>query len=632
MISASTATAARVIRLDRRPSRLGGSSNRIGLAFLAVALVGFFELTAGGFATFGNADSILLNVFPLLLAGIAAGCLLISGNVDLSMGGSYALSAVVTADVAHRSGSTAGAVAAGLAVGVAVGLLNGTLVRYLSISPLIVTLGTASVFHGLAFVITDGTAIFGFPTSFTDLGREQVAGVPFQVWIALVVFAVISLVLMKTVLGLRTYAIGGNPDAAARNGINVDRHVTLLFVLSGVAVSLAGVLTTAQLGSGTANLGIGFELDVLTAVILGGVAFSGGSGKPIGIFVGILTIGILDAGMIFVGLADFYQKIAKGGILLLALAFDQYAEHRRRVRRHAAADPALPPQLEQNGQIAMGRLASQVEPPPTGTAPVFRCEGLSKQYGAAWATYDVGFSVHPGEILCLLGDNGAGKSTLIKMVTGVQQPDSGEMWLNERPYAASSPRAARKAGVAAVFQDLALCPNLGAAYNLVLGDEPRRGRLGTLSLIDNKRAVAIMEARLDRLGVTLRDPFLPVEDLSGGQKQSVAIARVAADDVDLVILDEPTAALGVSQTRNVLELTRGLADRGAAVVMISHDVDNVLAIADRIVVLHLGRVLFEGSIEEVDQRRLVHLMAGIRDDQAAAEAAPSAPHESSAPQ
>ena len=548
-----------------------------------------------------------------MIVGVATGCLLISGNVDLSIGGSFALTAVVTAAIAEGTGSAVAAVAAGLGAGIAIGLFNGTLIRLLSISPLIVTLGTALIFHGLAFVVTDGTAIFGFPDAFTDLGRDRFAGIPLPVWIALVFFGLVTLVLMRTVYGMRTFAIGGSSEAARRNGVSVERHVTGLFVLSGFAAALAGVLTTAQLGSGTANLGVGFELDVLTAVILGGVAFEGGAGRPVGIFTGIITIGILNAGMVFAGLEDFYQQIAKGMVLLLALGFDQYAAHRRLARRIAISEPAASTS-GRTGRVSMGRVHRSGALEPSAFEPVFRAEGLSKRYGVEWANSDVGFSVSAGEVVCLLGDNGAGKSTLIKMMMGVQRPDDGAMWMNGQTYRPTSARQARERGVAAVFQDLALCPNLGAAFNLVLGNEPRRGRLGPFSLLDNAECSRVAADRLDRLGVSLLDYFSPVEDLSGGQKQSVAIARVAADDVGLVILDEPTAALGVAQTRNVLELTRALADRGAAVVMISHDVENVLAVADRVVVLHLGRVLFQGSIDGVEQGTLVHLMAGIKDN------------------
>jgi ABC-type sugar transport system ATPase subunit len=243
---------------------------------------------------------------------------------------------------------------------------------------------------------------------------------------------------------------------------------------------------------------------------------------------------------------------------------------------------------------------------------VFSCRGLSKRYAAVRAVRDVGFDVRRGEIVCLLGDNGAGKSTVIKMITGVVRPDEGAFLLRGRPIEIGSPADARQAGIETVFQDLALCPNLGAALNLVIGAEPSKGRLGALALLDFKGAEREAKTRLGRLGIELESYFRPVGSLSGGQRQSVAIARVADDDVVLAILDEPTAALGVTQARRTVNLIRNLAAHGVGVVLITHDVDTVMAVADRIVALHLGNVLYEGPIEDVTLSDLIHLMAGIR--------------------
>jgi ABC-type sugar transport system ATPase subunit len=206
------------------------------------------------------------------------------------------------------------------------------------------------------------------------------------------------------------------------------------------------------------------------------------------------------------------------------------------------------------------------------------------------------------------------------MITGVVRPDEGALTLRGRPLEVSSPADAREAGIETVYQDLALCPNLGAALNLVIGAEPKKGRLGPLSLLDFKRAQALARERLRRLGITLESYFRPVGSLSGGQRQSVAIARVADDDVTLAILDEPTAALGVTQSRRTVELVRNLARHGVGVILITHDVETVVAVADRIVVLHLGSVLYDGSIEGVDEADLIHLMAGFQPRKAAGHA------------
>jgi ribose/xylose/arabinose/galactoside ABC-type transport system permease subunit/ABC-type multidrug transport system ATPase subunit len=613
-VTATAATANGVLaRLHRRvlgPARVGGDTRRVGLAVLAAALVVYFQLRAPGFVSFDNLDSILLNSSSLLILGIAAAALLISGNVDLSLGGILALVSVVVAAVVRDTQNPLLGVAAGLALGVALGVINGLLVTRLTIGPLIVTLGTASIYRGAAFVVTGGGSIYGFPQSFVDFGRLYVLGTPIEVWVGLGFFGLVSFLLMRTIVGVRTFAIGGNPQAATLAGIDVKRHVIALYALSGLASAIVGIMLTAQLASSSPNSGLDIELDTLTAVILGGVGFAGGTGLPAGVFIGVMTIGILDAGMIFIGLENFYQDIAKGAVLLMALASDQLAAARRSRRATRKAIDEDPRHLQRRaGRDGLTRERLAAQRPPGDV--VFSCAGLSKRYGPVWAVRDVGFSVRAGEVVCLLGDNGAGKSSVIKMITGVVRPDSGELRGANGTLAIHGPQDARRAGIATVYQDLALCPNLGAAINLVLGDEPRRGRLGWLSLFDFKRSEALAEARLARLGVQLESQFRPVGSLSGGQRQSVAIARVVTGDVGLVILDEPTAALGVTQSGNVLKLIRSLADEGAGVVLITHDVETVLRVADRIVVLHLGEVLHDGGLEDLTPSSLIDLMAGF---------------------
>jgi ABC-type sugar transport system ATPase subunit len=204
------------------------------------------------------------------------------------------------------------------------------------------------------------------------------------------------------------------------------------------------------------------------------------------------------------------------------------------------------------------------------------------------------------------------------MISGAIQPDRGETHLLGKPVQFGSPFDARAAGVETVYQDLALCANLGAAHNMVLGKEPTRTRWGPLSLRDDAKSQQIARQRLLELNIALEDYDRPVGSLSGGQRQSVAIARTVTDDVVMVILDEPTAALGVAQTRNVLNLIRTLAERQVAVIMITHDIEIVFEVADRIVVLRLGQVVYDGPTTTISQANLVHLMAGIVPAQPAA--------------
>jgi ABC-type multidrug transport system fused ATPase/permease subunit len=324
-----------------------------------------------------------------------------------------------------------------------------------------------------------------------------------------VVFVAGALALTRTVGGVRTYAIGGNPTASRFAGINVDRHHLLLFVYLGVSVGLVAMLATARLGSGSPTIGADFEIDVLTAVILGGVAFDGGAGRPVGVFIGVVTISILNSGMIFIGLENFYQQIAKGLVLLLALGADQALASRH--RRASTGARAATRRTQSAPSEQSSRLGAGDRPPGE---VVLAAEHLRKAYGSVVAVSDVSVEARAGEVLCLVGDNGAGKSTVIKMLSGVLIPDAGTLRLDGKAVRFGGAGEARAAGIETVYQDLALCANLGAAYNLVLGQEPRRwGRLplGSLAPFDRTRAIQEADRRLRELDADVDDFLRPVE-------------------------------------------------------------------------------------------------------------------------
>ncbi|MFG1924695.1 ATP-binding cassette domain-containing protein [Cryptosporangium sp. NPDC048952] len=231
--------------------------------------------------------------------------------------------------------------------------------------------------------------------------------------------------------------------------------------------------------------------------------------------------------------------------------------------------------------------------------------GVSKRYRAVHALDDVSISLDGGEVVALVGDNGAGKSTLVKVLSGVVLPDDGVVEQDGSPVRITTPHDAQRLGVATVHQDLALCENLDVVANLFLGDERRRWSV--LRPIRMERAARDLLTSLD---VRIRDIRVPVAMLSGGQRQSVAIARALVGEPRVVILDEPTAALGVEQTAQVLDLIRRLRDRGLAVLLISHNLADVRAVSDRIVVLRLGRNAGEFRTAESTPEEVVGAITG----------------------
>jgi D-xylose transport system ATP-binding protein len=250
---------------------------------------------------------------------------------------------------------------------------------------------------------------------------------------------------------------------------------------------------------------------------------------------------------------------------------------------------------------------------PDNDSPLLELRGIEKRFGAVRALAGVDFDVRAGEVVALAGDNGAGKSTLVKVITGVGPADAGTVAFDGRAVRIASPHDATTLGVAAVYQDLALCDNLDVVENLFLGREARRGgRRGPLDPITMEQRAGTLLASLS-IG-NLGDVRREVGTMSGGQRQSVAITRALLGDARLIVLDEPTAALGVVQTEQVLSLVRRLRDRGLGVVLVSHNLADVFAVADRIAVLRLGRNAGVFAADPARRSDVVAAITGVSGD------------------
>jgi D-xylose transport system ATP-binding protein len=242
------------------------------------------------------------------------------------------------------------------------------------------------------------------------------------------------------------------------------------------------------------------------------------------------------------------------------------------------------------------------------TTPILEMRGINKSFGSVHVLHDVDFSVQPGEVTAMVGDNGAGKSTLIKCITGIYPFETGQMFFEGQPVTIHGPRDAADLGIEVVYQDLALCDNLDIVQNLFLGRERRR-----YGMLDEPTMEAMARDTLASLSVrTVKSVRQLVSSLSGGQRQTVAIAKAVLWNSKVVLLDEPTAALGVAQTRQVLDLVRRLADQGLGVVVISHNMQDVFEIADNICALYLGRVAAEVKRTETTRTQIVELITSGR--------------------
>ncbi len=243
------------------------------------------------------------------------------------------------------------------------------------------------------------------------------------------------------------------------------------------------------------------------------------------------------------------------------------------------------------------------------STPMVEIRNASKAFGNVQALHDVSLAVHAGQVHCLLGDNGAGKSTLIKILSGVHPPDGGEMLIDGKPVRFGSPRDALRAGIATAYQDLAMIPLMSVSRNFFLGSEPSKG-WGPFRRFDVDQADAITRAELNRMGIAIRDTSQPVGTLSGGERQSVAIARAVHFGAKVLILDEPTAALGVKEAGVVLRHIARAREQGLGVIFITHNAHHAWAIGDVFTLLSRGRSLGTFRKDETTREEVISMMAG----------------------
>jgi ribose/xylose/arabinose/galactoside ABC-type transport system permease subunit/ABC-type branched-subunit amino acid transport system ATPase component len=604
--------------LQRLASAQGG-----GLFVALVLLSLYFSLATGSFFTRSNILVVLEQISVLGIVAVPGAMLLVSGNLDLSVGSVGGLAAACFGEFDKIFGWPVWLAALGaLAVGAAWGTMNGILISYLGFSPVIVTLGGFAGAAGLAQTITSDSTRSGFGSAFDFLGDGTLVGVPVIVLIFFAVFLIGVFVWYETSTGRHLIAIGANKGAATALGVASKRLPCVIYILSGTAAALGGLIVTAQLDGASVQIGVGLELQVLTAILLGGVAFNGGRGSLWGTLAGILFIGVLDDGLILINVGPYVADLAVGAALVVAAALDVLYQRLERVpvpetaeaealesdKPAAAAAGLTGPVPDEPAAAGPGVNGSSAGAGPDGQAPAaghghpapaLEVSDITKRFGPVVALRGVSLALDRGEVLGLVGDNGAGKSTLISIISGVAKPDSGEIRLDGRPWAEGGVRTIREAGIETVFQNLALVPTLSIAENMYLGRELHGpGRLASaVRRIDKRRMRREVEGAFTRLGLRMPPVTSKAGALSGGQRQAVAVARAVLWGSRVVIMDEPAAALGVQQTEAVLALIGRLKAEGVATLLVSHNMEHVLRVADRVAVFRLGR-----KIADLDQR------------------------------
>ncbi|CAG8863463.1 Ribose import permease protein RbsC [Pseudomonas fluorescens] len=307
------------------PSPLAGRLGKWRKSPVFYPLVGFIvifvamSLANDNFLTTSNLSNVLRQVSIIAIIAVGMTCAILTGGIDLSVGPVMALSGTLSAGLMVAGFPLELAVLAGLAVGALFGAGNGVFVAYARMPPIIVTLATMGIARGLALVYTGGYPISGLPEGFAFLGRGELLGVQVPILVMAVMYTLAFVLLNKTPIGRYIYAIGGNEEAARLSGVRVSRYKLLVYILSGLTAAVAGIVLSSRLMSGQPNAGVGFELDAIAAVVLGGTAIAGGRGAIIGTLVGAMMLGVLNNGLNLMGISPYIQNIIKGAIILLAI-------------------------------------------------------------------------------------------------------------------------------------------------------------------------------------------------------------------------------------------------------------------------------------------------------------------------
>lgn len=319
----------------------------VSTVFILLGLSLFFSLVTDRFLTWDNLQNVTRAASPVIIVGTAVTLVMIGRGLDLSVGSVVAACSVIAAFAAADGINLAFAYLAALALGGAFGALNGLLVVGFKVSPIIATLGTLNIARGMAYLITPSAILVGLPAGWSDVGTSSVVGVPVPFAIAIVSALIFGWLLGRTVFGRHVYAIGGNEEAARLAGVNVNRTLFLLYLMSGLMAGVGAIVLSSRLGTGDPNIGIGFEFEVIVAVILGGTSLAGGEGRIFGTVVGALIVGILSNGLNLIGVEPFWQYIAMGSALIVAVVLDRAAGSARD-RAAVRFVPSITPTVAQN--------------------------------------------------------------------------------------------------------------------------------------------------------------------------------------------------------------------------------------------------------------------------------------------
>lgn len=576
-----------------------------GLALAIILAAGGLEIARHDFLAVANLNVLALTIAVSAVVAFAQMVVLGAGGMNLSVGATGGLSAVVAAGcMVHAHIPSVVAAALGVVVGVLAGCANGWLVAKTRVSPFLITLASGSAYTGITLGLTNANPILNLPKSFVTFGSARLLGITLEFYAMVAVAVLIALFFRYAGLGRQMLAMGSSLRAAELGGVPIQRTTVAVYGLSGGLSAVAGIMLAASVAQGDPSIGSSWVLSSFAAPIIGGTALLGGYVSVSGAVYGSLLLALVSDALVFVNVNTDWLEFFSGVIIILAMMLDRLRSKRTLV----AAPEALTVSELTAGTPQLARTTGVRRKDELALS----LRDISKRFGATLALDSVDFEVRAGEVHALLGENGAGKSTLIKIVSGVHQPDAGTYEVGGRKAVHRSPRAASLDGIAVVHQERALVRSFSVGENVLLAKVVNRA-LSVVRTREIERGATRFMAQIG-LGISVS---ASVENLSPGQKQQIEIARALASDARILLLDEPTASLSQSEVERLATTVRALREQGVAIVYVTHKLEEVFALCDRVTVLRDGRNVSPAlDVCDLTNERLIELMVGrVADEQ-----------------
>ena len=569
-------------------------AGEFALIFLILASILFFGGMAPLFLSLQSLLNILQQTSVVALVALAMSAVIVARGIDLSVGAVLAVSGIVAAQaLAFTGGSAVAAIIAAIAVGASVGLVNGLMISFLGISPFLATLATMAAARGGALSISSASSIQVTDPVLIWAGSAQMFGVPVPFIIALLACLVWAWIFSRTVFGRWIFAVGGNRAAARASLVPVRFVEVMVYVLAGASAGLGSVIVIGRLGSAQPLAGVGLEFAAITAAVIGGTKLSGGEGRILGTALGCLLVGCINVGLAFQQVPQQIIYFVTGLLILFAVALSRVEGRLFKLAGRSGS--------RQAAQSESGPVEAAAE---KTSARKIELRDITKTFGGVNALSHVDMVVRSGEVVALAGENGAGKSTLVKCLSGVHMPDSGQILLDGNVVELTNVSRGRAAGVAVIHQHFPLVSALTVAENIFLGAEPLRGALIDRGAMRRQARRILSEIDLDI------DPNARLSTLTVGQRQLVEIAKCLASHAWLVIMDEPTSALTNKERDKLYAIVNALKKSGCAVLYISHKLEEIFELSDRIVVLRDGKLSGTGRTSDLDEHKLIEMTVG----------------------